>query len=178
MKKIFLLATMICLLLNSTAFAARDFQSVGVVIIGGADFKTDDFYKIVRNELKPKSGAKIIVGNEIQTLYKKYWLREGYIGEQTPQKRDLINFTTMSGYRKVVCIIVADSVVDKHNNAKSREKDRVSVQLDAYLCTPTNVEDVFAASDEELSKTSNLRARRGAFQKCLKEISKRLNNYL
>ena len=178
MKKIFLLAALIFFVLSGTAFAARDYQNVGVVIIGGADFKTDDFYKIVRNELKPKSGAKIFVGNEMQTLYKKYWLREGYIGEQTPQKRDLINFAAMSGYKKIVCIIVADSVVDRHNNPKSREKDRVSVQLDAYLCTPTNVEDVFAASDEELSKTSNLRARRGAFQKCLKEISKKLNKNL
>ena len=178
MRKIFLLAAIICLVVSGTAFAARNYQNVGVVIIGGADFKTDDFYKIVRNELKSKSGAKIFVGNEMQTLYKKYWLREGYIGEQPPQKRDLINFAAMSGYKKVVCIIVADSVVDRHNNAKRREKDRVSVQLDAYLCTPTTVEDVFSASDEELSKTSNLRAHRGAFQKCLKEISKTLNKHL
>ena len=175
MKKIFWLAAIIFFAVSGTAFAAKDYQSVGVVIIGGADFKTDDFYKIVRNELKPKSGAKIFVGNEMQTLYKKYWLREGYIGEQTPQKKDLINFAAMSGHKKIVCIIVADSVVDRHNTPKSREKDRVSVQLDAYLCTPANVEDVFSASDEELSKTSNLRARRGAFQKCLKEIAKTLN---
>lgn len=178
LKKIFLLAAMICFVLSGTAFAARDYKSVGVVIIGGADYKTDDFYKAVRSEIKPKSGAKIIVGNEMQTLYKKYWLREGYIGEQTPQKNDLIHFAAMSGYKKIVCIIVADSVVDRHNNPKSREKDRVSVQLDAYLCTPTNVEEVFSASDEELSKTSNLRARRGAFQKCLDEISKTLNKHL
>ena len=178
MRKIFLLAAMICLVMSGTAFAARDYQSVGVVIVGGVEFKTDDFYKIVRNELKPKSGAKIIVGNDMQTRYKKYWLREGYIGEQTPQKNDLINFTAASGYSKVVCLIVSDSTVDRHNNAKSREKDRIFVQLDAYLCTPTNVADVFAAGDEEISKTSNLRARRGAFQRCLKEISKSLNSYL
>lgn len=178
MKKIFLLATMICFLMSGTAFAARDFQSVGVVIVGGAEFKIDDFYKIIRNELKPLSGAKIVVGNEMQNLYKKYWLREGYIGEQTPQKNDLIKFTAMSGYNKVVYLIVADTVIDRHNNAKSREKDRISLQLDAYLCTPANVVDVFAASNDEISKTSNLRARRGAFQKCLKEIAKTLNTHL
>ena len=175
MKKIFLLAAMICFALTSTAFAARDYNSVGVVIIGGVEFKTDDYYKIIRNELNPKSGAKIIVGNDMQTLYKKYWLRQGYIGEQTPQKNDLINFTASSGYKKVVFIIISDSTVDRHNNPKSREKDRISVQVDAYLCTSTNVEDVFAASDDELSKTSNLRARKGAFKKCLDEISKSLN---
>lgn len=178
MKKIFLLAAMICLMLTGTAFAARDYQSVGVVIVGGVEFKTDDFYKIVRNELKSKSGSKIVVGNDVQTLYKKYWLREGYIGEQMPRKEDLIRFTAASGYKKVVCIIISDSTIDRHNNPKSREKDRISVQVDAYLCTPTNVEDVFAASDEELSKTSNLRARRGAFKKCMAVICKSLNNHL
>lgn len=178
MKKIFLLALMICFALSSSVLAARDFQNVGVVIVGGAEFKTDDFYKIVRDEIKPKSGAKILVGNDIQTLYKKYWLREGYIGEQPPQKDDLIKFSAMTSCQKVVCLIVADSVVDKHNNAKSREKDRISLQLDAYLCTPMNVVDVFSMTDEENSKTSNLRARRGAFRKCLKEIGKELNNRL
>ena len=178
MKKIFLLALMICFALTGTAFAARDYNSVGVIIIGGVEFKTDDYYKIVRSEINPKSGAKIIAGNEIQTLYKKYWLREGYIGEQTPQKNDLIKFTASSGYKKIVFIIISDSTVDRHNNPKSREKDRISVQVDAYLCTPTNVEDVFAASDESNSKTSNLRARRGAFKKCLDEISKTLNKHI
>ena len=178
MKKIFLLAAMICFVLTGTAFAARDYNSVGVIIIGGAEFKTDDYYKIVRSELNPKSGAKIIVGNDMQTLYKKYWLREGYIGEQTPQKNDLIRFAASSGYKKIVCLIVSDSNVDKHNNSKSREKDRISVQLDAYVCTPLDVEDVFAASADENSKTSNLRARKGAFKKCLSEIAKNLNRHI
>ena len=178
MKKIFLLALMICLAVSGTALAARDYQSVGVVIVGGVEFKTEDFYKVVKNELKAKSGAKIFVGNEMQTLYKKFWLRKGFIGEQTPSKNDLIEFTRASGYKKIVCLIVSDSVVDRHNNPKSREKDRVSIQVDAYLCTPLDVVDVFGASDEELSKTSNLRARRGAFQKCLKEINKSLSNHL
>lgn len=177
MKKIFLIAAMICLVISGTA-QAKDYNNIGVVIIGGAEFKTDDFFRIVKSELNPKSGAKILAGNDMQTRYKKYWLNRGYIGEQTPQRDDFIHFTATSGCRKVVFIIVADSVVDKHNNAKRREKDRVSVQLDAYLCTQTGVEDVFSASDDELSKTSNLRARRGAFKKCLDEISKSLNKYI
>ena len=49
--------SMICFLMSGTAFAAKDYQSVGVVIVGGADFKTEDFYKAVRSEIKPKSGA-------------------------------------------------------------------------------------------------------------------------
>ena len=178
MKKIFLLALLICFALSGTTNAARDLQSVGVVIVGGVEFKTDDFYKIVRDELKTKSGAKISAGNDLQTLYKKFWLRRGFIGEQPPTKNDLIDFTRTSGYQKVVFVIISDVTLDTHNNAKSREKDRVSIQVDAYLCTPLNVADVFAAGDEELSKTSNLRARRGAFRKCLKEINKELSRHL
>ena len=176
MKKIFLLATLICFMLSGTALAAND--KIGVVIVGGVEFKTDDFYKAVRNELKPKSGAKIIVGNDMQTLYKKYWLREGYIGEQTPQKDDLINFAATSGCRKVICIIVSDVVDDQRNSGNHRQQNRISVQLDAYLCTPTDVEDIFSASKEVNSKGSALRARNGAFKKCLEEISKSLNKHI
>ncbi|MBQ3337620.1 MAG: hypothetical protein IJG80_09475, partial [Selenomonadaceae bacterium] len=59
LKKIFLLAVMICFAVSGTAFATRETQNVGVVIVGGVEFKTNDFYKIVRDELKAKSGAKI-----------------------------------------------------------------------------------------------------------------------
>lgn len=173
MKKIFLLATLICFMISGTALAAN--EKIGVVIVGGVEFKTDDFYKAVRNELKPKSGAKIFVGNDMQTLYKKYWLREGYIGEQTPQKEDLIKFAATSGCRKVICIMVSDVVDDQRNSGKHRQQNRISVQLDAYLCTPTNVEDVFSASKEVNSKGSALRARNGAFKKCLSEIAETLN---
>ena len=176
MKKIFLLATLICFMLSGTVLAAND--KIGVVIVGGVEFKTDDFYKAVRNELKPKSGAKIIVGNDMQTLYKKYWLREGYIGEQTPQKDDLINFTATSGCRKVIYIMVSDVVDDQRNSGNHRQQNRISVQLDAYLCTPTDVEDIFSASKEVNSKGSALRARNGAFKKCLEEISKSLNKHI
>lgn len=179
MKKIFLLAVAIFFALTSTTLAAtQNAQKVGVVIIGGVEFKTEDFYKIVKNELKPLSGAEIVVGNDLQTRYKKYWLRKGYIGEQQPEKEDLINFTASSGCKKVVYVIVSDAVVDSRTSAKHRQKDRVSVQLDAYLCTTTDVVDVFAASDEQNSKGSALRARRGAFKKSFVEISKTLSNYI
>ncbi len=175
MKKIFFMAAAIFFVLTGTAFAAQSFKSVGVVIVGGAEFKTSDYYKTVKNEIKPSSGAKIVYGNDLQTLYKKYWLERGFIGEQMPQKEDLISFTNMSGCDKIICLIVSDSVVDKHNSSGHREKVRVSVQLDAYICTKTDVLDVLSANEEDTSKGSDLRARRGAFQKCLKEIGKTLN---
>ena len=121
MKKIFLLAAMICLMISGTALA-RDFN--------------------------------------------------------TPQKEDLIEFTATSGCNKIVCIIVSDVVDDQRNSGKHRQQNRISVQLDAYLCTSTNIADVFSASKEVNSKGSALRARSGAFKKCLNEISKSLNKYI
>ncbi len=174
MRKIILLTAVIFFALMSTTFAAAR-NDVGVVIVGGAEFKTDDYYKIIQNEIKPSNGTKVFVGNELQTRYKKYWLNNGYIGEQTPQKEDLIQFAAASGCGKIVCLIVTDTV-DKQNSSNHRQKNRVSVQIDAYLCTPTNVVDVFFASDDETSKGSPLRARRGAFKKCLKEIGQSLNS--
>ena len=159
------------------ANSSQYLNSVGVVIVGGAEFKTNDFYNVVKDRFKPLSGAKIVVGNELQTLYKKYWLNRGFIGEQPTQKSDLIEFAAMSGCDKVICLIVTDTV-DKQNSSNHRQKSRVSVQVDAYLCTPTDVVDVFSASDDENSKGSPLRARRGAFDKCLKEIGKSLNQKL
>ena len=178
MKKIILMAVAIFFLMTNTTFAAQYFQSVGVIIVGGAEFKTSDYYKIVQKEIKPLSGYKVVFGNDLQTLYKKYWLQKGFIGEQMPEKDDLINFTNMSGCDKVIYLIVSDTVIDKHNSSNHREKVRVSVQLDAYPCTKTDVVDVLSATDEEDSKGSDLRARRGAFQKCLKEIAKSLNQQI
>lgn len=176
MRKVVLLAAMICLALTSTTLAAaQNYQSVGVVIIGGVEFKTDDYYKIVKNELKPLSGAKIIVGNDMQTRYKKYWLNRGYIGEQTPQTEDFTNFAAANGFSKVVYIVISDTADDQRNSGNHRQRDRITVQVDAYISTPTQVLDVIAASEDQKSKGSALRARRGAFKKCLNEIAKNLN---
>lgn len=177
MRKIIFIAAAMIFALTGTVGAAnssRYLNSVGVVIVGGAEFKTNDFYGVVKDRFKPLSGSKIIVGNELQTLYKKYWLNRGFIGEQPTQKNDLIEFAAMSGCDKIICLIVTDTV-DKQNSSNHRQKSRVSVQVDAYLCTQTDVVDVFSASDDEDSKGSPLRARRGAFDKCLKEIAKSLN---
>ena len=168
MRKIFLAVMMICFALTSQALAARDYQSVGVVIIGGVEFKTDDYYKIVKDELKPSSGAKIIVGNDMQTRYKKYWLNRGYIGEQTPQKEDFTNFAATNGFSKVIYIVISDVSDDQRNSGDHRQRNRISVQVDAYLSTP----------EDQKSKGSALRARRGAFKKCLEEIAKSLNHHI
>ena len=74
-----------------------------------------------------------------------------------------------------VIFLFVTSSTDHQNNPKTRQKNRISVQLDAYRCNGIQVLDVQTTSQESNSKTSDLRARREAFEKGLKEVAKVYN---
>ena len=159
-----------------TAYAANDLsRNVGVVVIGGAEFKTPEFYKIIEKNFDPKSGAKIFVGGDLQNKYQKYLFNNDLSVNTLPSKRTLVNFVAASGYGKILFIEISDTNIDHQNNAKSRQKDRIAIQVDSYLCDNLNVLEVATTSQDFNSKTSDLRARRGAFKKCLEDLSKNLN---
>lgn len=144
------------------------------MIIGGAEFKTADYYKIVKNTLGKKTGTAFEAGDEIQNRYQIFMMERYDIGEDRPHKQDLIDFAAETGYGNVLFLIV-DEKIDTQSNAKSRQKNRITVQINAYLANRDRIIDVTTTSQDFLSKTSNLRARRGAFQKCVKEIASKLN---
>lgn len=176
MKKILSMMLAMVVIFSCTAFAEKNLlRNVGVVVIGGAEFKTPEFYKIIKNEFNPKSGAKFYIGGDLQNKYQKFLMNNDLVGNTIPRKNDLISFTAMSGYGKILFIVIPDSNVDHQNNAKSRQRDRISVQVDGYLCNSTSVIEVATASQQSDSKTSDLRARRGAFKKCLEDLAKDLN---
>lgn len=178
MKKFFTIAAALFFMFycNFSVNAATNFQkAVGVVVIGGAEFKTPDYYKFIEKSFNAKSGAKIYIGGELQNKYQKFLLNRDLVGNEIPRKQDLIDFTAVSGYGKILFIVVSDSAIDHQNNAKRRQKDRISLQVDGYLCNNFSVIEVATTSQESKSKTSDLRARRGAFKKCLEDISKSLN---
>ena len=175
MKKIFLMILATLLISSTCAFAANNFKSVGAVVIGGSEFKTPEFYKMIKNEFDPKSGANFSVGGDLQNQYQKFLLNRDLIGDSIPHKKDLVDFTAMSGYGKILFIVIPVSNTDHQNNAKSRQKDRISVQVDGYVCNNSGVIEVATASQQSDSRTSDLRARRGAFRKCLKDLAKNLN---
>lgn len=178
MRKIICIATMLFVLLSCMSMAgAKDpASSVGIVLIGNAEFKTPDYYNIAKAEIHPRSGAKCEIGSQVQSQYAAYWLNKGHVEEQTPSKQDLIDFAAESGYGKVLFLVVSDSTIDVHRNAKSKEKDRISVQVNGYLATSTSVLQIYTAAHHEDSRTSNLRARRGAFRKCVDEIGEAMNS--
>ncbi len=174
MKKIFILAALIVAALTCTAFAAQSFYGTKVIIIGGGEFKTADYYKIIQKNLGSKSGNKYECGNEIQKRYQVFMMDRYDIGENKPHKQDFIDFAAWSGYRNVLFLIV-DENIDTQNNAKRRQKNRSTIQLDAYLVNGSRIVDFTTTSQDFTSKTSNLRARRGAFEKCLKDAAKSMN---
>lgn len=173
MKKIFMLAALIVAAFTCTAFAASNFGTK-VVIIGGGEFKTADFYKVIQKNLGAKSGNKYECGNEIQKRYQTFIMDRYDIGEDKPRKQDFIDFTAWSGYGKVLFLIV-DENIDTQTHGKHSQKNRSTIQMDAYLATSAGISDFNTTSQEFTSKASNLRARRGAFEKCLKDIVTSMN---
>jgi len=153
--------------------SAKSADSTGVVIIGGAEFKTSDYYKAVKQNLNFKGTAKI--GDEMQSKYQKFLLENDLLDENFPRKQYLFDFTAQSGCEKILFLVVT-STADHQNNPKSKQKNRFSVQVVAYLCDKYKVLDSATSAQQNDSNTSDLRARRGSFKKCMSEIAKLLKS--
>ena len=84
-----------------------------------------------------------------------------------------------SGYDKVLFVMVKDPVVDKHKQQTglftSVVNSRASISVNAFLADKSNVIKASSSTKEDDSEASELRAKRGAFRKCLQEISKNID---
>lgn len=183
MKRLFILTlAAICLLsLNVLAEAAgssNSNQQVAVVIVGGADYRTKDFTSYAKDFFKPSEGTTIAYGKDVQNQYQKYWFGKGLIEEGTPTKEDFIAFANQSGYRQVIYLVIKDSVLEQHGRKKGKDRSRISLMVNAFLVDKTHILESTSSTNEEDSKTSELRAKRGAFKECVKEISKVFNPIL
>jgi len=167
--KKFCLMTLALLMIFTCSALAVPKNTVGFVIVGGSEYKTSDYYKMVSSVFKGKKNITLKVSDEMQSQYQKYLLEYDLIGETVPRKQNLVDFTARSSCNEVVFLFVT-ATTDRQNNPKSRQKNRLTVQVDAYRCDGFKVLDVQTTSQESNSKTSELRARREAFQKCLKQL--------
>ena len=180
MKKIFtlMIAAIMLIGMSINAEAANFFEEkVGIVIIGSSDYKTKDFIEYAQDFFKAKD-SKIEAGKKIQTKYQNYWLDKGMIEEGTPTKEDFINFVDYSGCKKVIYLVIKDSVTDQHNRKKGKSRARTSLTINAFLTDRNKIIKATSATNEEDSKTSELRAKRGAFKQCVKELSDEINPLL
>ena len=164
------LMMLMMLMMASTVLAAANFtERAGVVIVGGAEYKTEDYFDFVEKFfVKPFASDKMQIqyGRDAQNKYQNYWLDKGYLEEQTPTQRDFIEFVSYGAYDKVIFLKVQDSVTDQQG-----KRSRLSVNVNVFLVDRRKVLKAASSTNEEDSKASQLRARRGAFKKCAKELS-------
>ena len=169
MRKVIAL-TALMMLIVTTAFAAPSYtERVGIVVVGGAEYKTKDYFDFVEKYfVKPFTSNRMQMqyGKDAQNKYQNYWLDRGYLEEQTPTQRDFIEFVSYGAYDKVIFLKVQDSVTDQQG-----KRSRLSVNVNVFLVDRRKVLKAASSTNEEDSKSSQLRARRGAFKKCAKELS-------
>jgi hypothetical protein len=182
MKKLFM-AVLTCILISFSAagFAAK-FDTCAL-LIADADMKTEDFMNKVSDCLKET--PNVVFGTKIQTKYQEYWFQKGELeeGKITPQV--LFEFRKFSGYDKCLYLIT-EKTIEKTKQPKlfgSYEKTRASVNIKGFLIGQDaggadKVLKMINVTQNADSDTSDLRAKRGAFEKAMKELAKQFNEYM
>ncbi len=191
MKKVILwVVTLITISLSSVVSAAdvsilkpeKSVQpQIAVVLIGDQDFKTQDYFERVEKYFN-NANQKVKVGTDIQSEYQKYWFEKGFIEEQQLTKTDLVDFTKFISYDKVLFLVIDIPVIEKNNIRtglfSSINRTRTSVEIKAFLATNTEVLHIMNVTKKDDSNSSELRAKRGAFGACMKEIASEMKVYM
>ena len=182
MKKLFMaVVTMILVSVSAVGFAAK-FDTCAL-LIADADMKTEDYMNKVSDCLQET--PNVVFGTKIQTKYQEYWFQKGELeeGKITPQV--LFEFRKFSGYDKCLYLIT-EKAIEKTKQPRlfgSYEKTRASVTIKGFLVgQDVNGADkilkMINVTQQADSDTSDLRAKRGAFEKAMKELVKQFNVYL
>ena len=182
MKKLFMaMVTMILVNISAVGLAAK-FDTCAL-LIADADMKTEDYMNKVSDCLKET--PNVVSGTKIQTKYQEYWFEKGELeeGKITPQV--LFEFRKYSGYDKCLYLIT-EKTIEKTKQPKlfgSYEKTRASVNIKGFLVgQDSNGADkilkMINVTQQADSDTSDLRAKRGAFEKAMKELVKQFSMYL
>ena len=157
-------------------------QTVAVVIVGTNDFKTQNFFEYLDDQLKSEDNSyNLAVGKIPQNKWINYWIAQGYLGEQKPKKKDLVYFTQFSQYDKVLFMLVQNPVTEKSSRPagwfNKYEKTRTSVMVIGILSSPKGIINSFSVSKQDDSEWSDMRAKMGAMKKCARDIGKALKQY-
>ena len=182
MKKkmlIFIMMTLLAVTGMCNAALAKEAggERVAILLMGSNDFKTDQYFSMLGKYFLDNNPHhnRIVIGSDIQSKYQEYWLDKGFLEEQKPEKEDLIALVSYLDVDKVLFLMVKDPVVEKTYTMdwfESGERSRASIQVNAFLASREKVLKLKAANHEDDSFASDLRAKRGAFKKCVVEISK------
>lgn len=160
--------------------------SVCALLIGDADVKTKDFIDILDDKLNSNidnsKQKKIECGTNIQSKYQEYWFSKDFIEEQKLTKTDLHEFVKYSGYDRCLYLIVSAPSMEKTKLPSgwftTSERTRASVEVKGFLVDKDKVIKTINITKNDDSMASELRAKRGAFEKCIKELSKEFQPFL
>lgn len=155
-------------------------SNVGVVVIASSDYKDDHFFSILDKELQQVSGHNVVSGNVMQTKYQDYWLDNGFLEEQQPSPQAFVDFVNYSGYDKVLFIVMKDPVVDKNTvsgwlGRTIQTRTRATVETKGFLVDKERIVKHFTSTNEDDSRASDLRAKRGAYKKGIVAVVKELS---
>lgn len=191
MKKILFLLTALVVTMYSLcapaptahAASAASNERIAVLLVGSNDFKTDQYFSMIEKQVAQNCphSARISIGSDVQSMYQEYWLDKGYLEEQKPTKDDLVALVNYMNMDKVLFLMVKDPVVEKNfamDWFDSGERSRASIQMNAFLVDKEKVLRLKASNHEDDSFASDLRAKRGAFKKCVTEITKDMASLL
>lgn len=95
-----------------------------------------------------------------------------------PTPQNFLEYVNYTGYGKVLFLVVKDPVVDtkKEGLFGTVESKRVSVEIKGYLVGHEKLIGSYTSVNEDDSRQSELRARRGALKKSIKYIHEKSKN--
>lgn len=188
MKRIlFILMAIFCLLSGGVLSASAAFvpsltkPQIGVLIIGTADYKTDDFYNNIKSKIASANPTiDFKCGSDVQSQYEAYLLSKGIITDAPkPTVDDLYAFTKYGNYDQTLYLVIESSVTEKTKQSElfsTTERSRVNLEVKAILTDDNHVIKVVDSVADDTSKTSDLRAKREAFGKCMVDIQNQMKD--
>ena len=153
-------------------------KQIGVFIIGDPSFRINDFYKIVQDKLKDRF-THLIVGDEPQGKYRKYWDDKGLLKEpELPTRQDLFDFVKTTSYEQALVLIITDADISKRQEGyynknigyNSETYTQVNIRARAMLI---DTQTLAVIADKEVvqkgpeSEFGQLSAKRGCFRKAM-----------
>ena len=173
MKRVFITMSMLvfCLLFGAVCAAKEKppvQPGVGVVIVGGADFTTADFLKAASEQM----GAEYQLGQELQQKLARFWYDKGFVEDQTKMsKEEMIEFAKYSGLDRIIYVTTGTPVVENSKDILVGGIIRASMNARIIVMEADGtMVDLFSASQNGDSRSSEMRAKRDCFKKVMREI--------
>ena len=135
----------------------------------------------MEDKINPENQQNAVVGTAIQTKYQEYWLSKGELEEGKLTKDIMHDFVKFSGFKK--CLFVVPTMQMEKSKVPSGlfmrvEKNRASIEIKGFLVDDANVLKIINVTQNDDSIHSDLRAKRGAFEKGMRDLASQFITYI